>query len=282
MRSILMSAAAIAMLALTSCQKEIDDENGNGGNTTVQAGTRLLKTVTISGADSTQTNFTYNGAGKITYYAASGISGGQPVDLRISLVRNTAGIIQKQITKSVDLLAFGIDSIVSNVNYDAASSRYKNAITMISIFGFTLMDSIAFNYDAGGKLLSQIDYLDDGSGMGYEPITKSEFTYAGNNLLTQKVYSYDTNSSAFVLEETYTFEYDAKINPLQFAAEAPIMGMSQFYSASNVSKTTMVSATTPADNFVSNVTYTYNTANRPLTGIETDGTSTATTTYTYQ
>ena len=131
-------------------------------------------------------------------------------------------------------------------------------------------------------MTSQIDYFDDGSGLGYEPLTKIEFTYNGNNLASQKIYSYESTTSSYTLEDTYTFEYDAKINPMKFSEEAMILGMSQFYSANNITKTTLVSVANPPDNFVANITYTYNSVNRPVTGTEVNGGTTSVTTFTYQ
>jgi len=69
---------------------------------------------------------------------------------------------------------------------------------------------------------------------------------------------------------------------LLFANEAPVMGMTQFYSANNTTKDTYVSVSTPADNYTSNVTYTYNDVNRPLTEVQVNGSVTSNGTFTYQ
>jgi hypothetical protein len=85
----------------------------------------------------------------------------------------------------------------------------------------------------------------------------------------------------FALVETYNFEYDSKTNPLQFTSEASVLGMPNYYSSNNTSKINHVAAS-PANNFVSNITFTYNNSNRPLTSNSVTGTTTTTTTYTYQ
>lgn len=280
MKSVLIAATALFLLA--SCQKEVEDDLGGGGGViTTPLGTQLLRTVTKSGADSTVNHFTYNSSGKLLSAITSGVAGGAPVDLRVFIIRNSNGIIRQHITKSMDLIAFGIDSIVTNISYDAASSRYSHSTTSISFFGINITDSIVYQYDAGGKLLSQIDYLDDGSGMGYLPAVKTEYSYTGANLISQKLYSYDPSSSTYVLDDTFTFQFDGSTNPLQFANEAPILGMTQFFSANNATKTTLVSDADPSTNFVSDVIYTYNTVNRPLTATETNAGTTSVTTFTY-
>lgn len=276
MRKIWLAVAVVAMMTMTACQKETDDD----GPVIPPAGTRLMKTVYKSGADSTVTNYTYNGGGSLSAFAVSGSSGGQPVDLRVTLVRNTSGIITKQVLKSNEFIALGIDSIATVVTYDAGNSRYRHAITSLSFFGFNFTDSLVFNYDAGGKLVSQIDYLDDGGGMGYQPVSKTEYTYSGNNVQSMKIYSYDVGG--YTLEETYTYEYDNKINPMKFSSDAPILGMAQYYSANNATKSTLVSVADPTDNFVADVTYTYNTADRPLTGTEVISGTMSTMLFTYQ
>lgn len=199
----------LTALFLISCQKEIEGTigNSNPGNTN---GAKLVKVVSKSGSDSTVVNYTYNGSGKIINYAVSGIDSGQAIDLRVSFVRNTSGIIQKRIIKTDDLITFGIDSIVTNIGYDATNNRYKSAVTSTSFFGFTFRDSVAFNFDGAGKLASQIDYSNDGFGGVYTIASKIEYTYAGNDILTQKYYSYDAAGSAFTLEETDSYEYDSK------------------------------------------------------------------------
>lgn len=273
---ILTSMLALASLLLFSCQKEKESVGGGGGGTN---STRLVKMVLKSGADSAVEEFTYNSAGKIVGFRLSGAESNQPVDLRLTYIRNSSGIIQKQILKSNDLGTLGLDSIVTVVNYDGANSRYKNAVSEFVLFGFSIRDSIDFQYDGTGRLVSEIDYTD--AGLGMEPSTKTEYTFSGNNLAGEKTYSYDDVAGAFQLEETYTYEYDSKTNPLQFASDAPVLNMNPFYSANNIIKTTLV-ATDPASNYVSTESYTYDSSNRPLTSTGVTGGTTTTTTYYYQ
>ncbi|HTM93199.1 MAG TPA: hypothetical protein VL095_12320 [Flavisolibacter sp.] len=277
MRNLLTAVLAALSIGLFSCQKEVKDIFSNTGGGA--SGTRLIKTVEKMGADSVVTVYTYNSSGKIIKADFVGVEAGQPYSLSYTYVRNSSGVIQKQILESSDFAAAGIDSIVSIVKFDAGSNRYQNSVTDFSLFGIPLLDSVAFQYDGSGRLTSEIDYND--VGFGYLPGWKKEYTYNGTNVATEKYYSFDFTSSDFVLEDTYTYEYDTKINPLQFAADAPVLNLFPFYSSNNLAKLTYV-ASDPADNFTSTINYTYNSSNRPLTDVTTTGSDVSSTTYYYQ
>jgi hypothetical protein len=277
MKNSLTAILAILSFGLFSCQKEVNDIFSNTGGAV--NGTRLIKTVEKTGVDSVVSVYGYNSSGKIIKADIAGVEAGQAYNVSLTYVRNSAGIIQKQILESSDFASIGIDSIVSIVSFDAGNNRYKNSVTNFSLSGIPLVDSIVFQYDASGRLLTEIDYND--AGFGYLPSWKKEYTYNGNNLAAEKYYSYDLASGNFVLEDTGTYEYDAKVNPLQFATDAPIFNLYPFYSANNVTKFTYVTSN-PADNFTSTINYTYNSSNRPLTDVTTTGTEVSSTTYYYQ
>jgi hypothetical protein len=277
MRNLLTAILAVLSVGLFSCQKEVKDIFSNtGGNAN---GTRLTKTIEKMGADSVVTVYGYNSSGKIIKADIVDVESGQAYELSLTYVRNGAGVIQKQILESSDFASVGIDSIVSIVSFDAGSNRYKGSVTDFSLLGIPLLDSVVFQYDASGRLTSEIDYND--VGFGYLPSWKKEYTYNGSNLATEKYYSFDLTSGDFVLEDTSSYEYDSKINPLQFAVDAPVLNLYPFYSANNLTKLTYV-ASDPADNFTSTISYTYNSSNRPLTDVTTTGSDVSSTTYYYQ
>ena len=280
MKKNLLAFCALTALVFASCQQDPDFTDpgttpGGGSDST-----RLMKSVMKTGNDSTVVNFNYTAAGKVASMIYSGADQGQPLNINITLQRNASGIITKQIIKSPEFQTAGIDSIVANVNYDAAASRYKSSVTKLSLLGMNFADSIVFVYDAAGKPTSAINYAIKGTG-GYVIDSKTDYTYSGNNLLSEKVYAFDPASSSYDLEETYTYEYDTKVNPLQFTSEALILGMSQSYSANNLTKITLVAAD-PADNFIQTSTYTYNSANRPRTAASINNGVTSTFSFTYQ
>jgi hypothetical protein len=277
MRNSLTAAFAVLSLGLFSCQKEVKDifSNVSGGAN----GTRLIKTVEKMAADSVVTVYGYNSSGKIIKADIAGVETGQAYDVSLTYVRNSTGVIQKQILESSDFASVGIDSIVSIVSFDAGSNRYKGSVTDFSLLGIPLLDSVVFQYDGSGRLVTEIDYND--VGFGYLPSWKKEYAYNGNNLATEKYYNFDLTSGDFVLEDTGSYEYDTKVNPLQFAVDAPVLNLYPFYSANNVTKFTYV-ANDPADNFTSTINYTYNSSNRPLTDVTTSGSDVSSTSYYYQ
>ena len=280
MKNLLIAGLGLLCLCVISCQKEVDDTLSNSGsNNGGTNSTRLTKTVEKSGADSLVTVYRYSSSGKITGVDMVGVDAGQPYDYYLTYVRNSSGIIQKQIIKSTDLVQFGIDSIVSVVSYDAANNRYKSGVSNLSLMGIPIVDSVVFQYDGSGKLVTEIDYSD--VGFGYLPSWKRVYTYSGNNLGTEKYYSFDINTNNYTLEYTATYEYDTKINPLQFVSDAPLLNLDPFYSANNITKLSYV-ANDPTDNFVSTVSYTYNSSNRPLTDVTATGSEVTTTSYYYQ
>ncbi len=273
------------LLLLTACQKEADLGDpaggiGSGGSGGTTSGTRLIRIGTRTGADTITTSFAYNAAGSISNIAYDGSLSGQLIDAQVRLVRNAAGVIMSYIAKSSIYATIGLDSLVTNYVYDAMAGRYKYGLAKYNAFGTNGSDSAVFSYDASGKLVSGITYHNDGS--GYAPDTKTDYTYSGNNIATQKTYSY--NGTAFDLDELDSYDqYDAKTNPLQFQKDAPIIGLTTFYSANNPTKRTVTdySSGSPVVS-AGTFTYTYNNQNQPLKASGTDGSQSSTSTYTYQ
>jgi hypothetical protein len=260
----LMTLSAMTLF-LFSCQKETGGGNGGGTNNN----TLLTKIVNKTGNDSTTTTFSYNSSQKLTQMRFDGEDdNGAPVDLIQNLVRNSANIVQRVVLKSNQFSQVGIDSIVYNMNYNAGSSRYTSRVAAIEIMGFTIMDSIAIIYDAGGRITSEIDYVGDPVS-GYEQAAKTEYTYNGANLTSIKLYSFDATTNQFTLEQTNLFEYDSKTAPLILSTEGIAVGLPQFFSVNNYTKNTLTSATDPSLNDVETTTYTYNAQDKPLTAATT-------------
>lgn len=279
MKKLLIALSAMA-LVMTACQKEpsFEDPNGNpgsggGGGT---SGTKLARMGVKIGTDSITATFNYQGD-YISKLIQDGSINGQAADAQIEITRNASNLITKTNTQSSVFTQLGIDSIVMNYTIEPGTTRYIKGVSRYEFFGEMVADSIIFNYDGSGKLLSSISYFDDGT--GYVPDSKEEYTYSGNNIATVKSYSYDTDR--FVLDETSTLEYDAKINPLLFQNDGPVLGMTNFYSANNVTKTTIVTVDPPQTSIATN-TYTYDGTNRPTRSQSTDGGITTTVTYYYQ
>ncbi|MEO6071538.1 MAG: hypothetical protein ABIN57_09950 [Chitinophagaceae bacterium] len=270
-----------ALIILQSCQKEVSKENG--GASAAPSGTLLVRSVYKSGTDSSLTTYAYDGARRLTTLNNSGTTSGAPYNTQIKIVRNTSGIIQKMNIKSDQFAQLGIDSLVYVVNYDLTTGRYKSKVFTVDFLVVVLKDSTSYDYDASGKVIRDREFTDDGTAGGYEEVGKTEYTYAGNNIATVKIFSYDVPSNTYTLNETDTYEYDAKTNALQLGNEAFLLGDVSFYGANNVSKLTINVPADPASNQVHTTTYTYNSNNRPLiaTVLMQPG-GTTTTSFTYQ
>lgn len=279
MKSLLTAVLGVMCIALFSCQKEVKDvfsNNGNNGGSSGN-GTKLVRVGTRLGADSITTNFSYNSSSRLSGITYSGSLTGIPITAETRIVRNASNIITSAISKTSAYATLGVDSVVTNCVYDAANSRYKYAVASYSENGVATSDSVVFSY-SGGKLVSSIGYHNDGA--GYQLDSKDSVFYSGNNIASIKSYSY--NGSGFDLDQETKYEqYDNRVNPLYFAEDAPILGMTTYYSANNVVQRTMIDYTT-GDSATGIFTYTYNASNLPSKALSTDGTGTSTSTYYYQ
>jgi hypothetical protein len=288
-KPLLLLTIATSVL-LFSCKKEesIDNSSGGGGGGG-NNGNLLVRTVQKTGSDSSVSTYAYDGSRRLTTFNNSGVESGSPYNSQINLVRNSAGIIQKINVKSNEFAQAGLDSISAKVNYDAATSRYKSMVLSIDFLGLgSLKDSVAFEYDGAGKLVTERNFIDDGTTGGYEQTVKTEYVYNGSNLTTINGYDYDPATNTHTLTTTVNYEFDAKTNPLQLGNETFLLafftGDVSTYSANNITKYTINDVTDPSANQNVTTTYTYNSNNRPLTAslVVQPGGGTATNTYTYQ
>lgn len=278
---ILLSLFVFSSLFLLSCQKEADfangTNNGGGGGT---AGTLLKRIVSKSGSDSSQMVFGYNSSQKLVTLDITSVSGGVSAMIRERAVRDAQGIIQKLIIKSDQYQQYGIDSVVTIMQY--SSGRYTSKVTTIDIVVAVLKDSISLIYDASGRVVSERSYSDFASG-SYEEIGKIDYTYSGNNIATIKSYNYDPTTPSYELAETYTYdEYDSKVSPFSLGNEGFVFDSPAFYSANNPTKSSIAFTGINTENYTT--TYTYNSADRPLTASSNvqPGNLTITGTYYYQ
>jgi hypothetical protein len=265
---------AVASVTLFSCQKEVDSVNngGNGGATDVL----LQKIVSKSGSDSSMLEFGYNSSGKLMTLNTTDVTSGTTSFTRERVERNSQGIIQKLIIKDDVYQQAGLDSVVTTIEY--SGGRYISKVTVIDLGIVVFRDSVALYYDAGGKVTTERIYDDLGTG-SYEENAKIDYTYSGNNMATIKQYSYD--GSAYSLVVTYSYdEYDNKVSPMNISFDAFVFDSPAMFSSNNPTKSSIADSGS-SQTFAT--TYTYNSANKPLTATSTiqPGGSTATATYYY-
>jgi hypothetical protein len=279
MKKIALIVSVLLCLFLVSCQKEVDFANGSGGSgggggTT---GNTLVKTVSKNGSDSIVTVYTYNANKLLIGHKMSGISQGVDVTNENKYYRNAAGIITRFIQINPNLVAAGIDSVVSIVHYDAATSRYTSVISEIGLLGFTVVDSSLLVYDAGGKVIRDDVYQGSPSlGMPMELSLKTSYTYGTNGNVTQlDQYSHDPSTGSDDLVSTVKYTYDSKGNAFTATTaflksnEAFAIGHGDWVSTNNATKIELTSTVAPAANRTITVVYTYNSSNRPGTSVNT-------------
>jgi len=253
------------LFVFTACQKEpdfIDTGNSSGnGDGTINSGL-LVRSVEVNGADSTAIAYAYNTAGRLTQLDVSSTAASP---FTYKLLRNTNGIITQTVAISPDLAAIGIDSLVTNVFYNASAARYTYTRYDLNVGGVAYSDSTAFAYDASGNLTSAISYQKVML-LPYAPSSRTDYSYSNGNVATEKAFDYDVTTSAWSLLATSAYTYDAKTNPLKLGAEAMIIGLTTFFGPNNTMGLTYTDATDPTNNYTQASTYTYNSASKPSSG----------------
>jgi hypothetical protein len=278
MKNILTAFLACLCVGLFSCQKEVDDIFAGNSNNSPEL---LTKIVAHSGSDSAVVEYSYNSKNQLIAMNNYGVDAGTPISRIEKFIRNGQGIITQIITKDADLASSGIDSVISKVNYNGG--RYSSRVSVIDFFGaFIFKDSSAMSYDGTGNVVLVEEFLDLGLGTGYEPFLKTEYTYSGKNIAAVKTYSYDDASAAYVEEVVETYTYDSKSAPLVLGNDAFAIGNYVLYSANNFVKYVIVSSSDPTQSETEDVTYVYNSSNKPSSATAViQGGSTATITYFY-
>jgi hypothetical protein len=281
---LITTLSVLASLFLVSCQKEADFSNnsGNGGNNgggTTGSGL-LTKIVSKSGSDSSILAFGYNSSKKIITLNTTIVSGGTTSPVQERVERNSQGIITKLIIKSDFYQQSGFDSVETIIHY--TGGRYTSRVTSFDAVVIVLKDSVSMIYDGTGKVVTEKDYLDFGTG-SYEEKGKIDYTYSGSNIASIKNYSYDASSASYSLDQTYTYDqYDNKISPMSMGIEGFLFDSAPFYSSNNPTKSSVSSPL--GGTYTYTTTYTYNSSNKPVTAMSTiqPGNSIATGTYYYQ
>ena len=190
--------------------------------------------------------------------------------------RNSQGIIQKLIVKDDQYQQLGLDSVVTVMEY--SSGRYVSKVTTIDMGIVVFKDSVVLIYDGGGNVVTERIYDDLATGT-YEENAKIDYTYSGSNIATIKQYSYDGSTYSLVVTDSYD-EYDNKVSPMNIGFDAFVFDSPAMYSSNNPTRSS-ISDQSSSQTFTTS--YTYNPANKPLTGtsIIQPGNSTATATYYY-
>lgn len=276
MRKIIALTALV--LFISACQKETSYEdpangNGGGGGGGSTNGTKLVMLTQKRDDDTSTATFKYNSSNRIIEHVIKQTKGSISATLTATITRNSSNVITKLVLSSPELIAVGISDIIHTFYYDQ-SKRCKYIITKVTMQGTEFSDSTLFSYDASNRLESMIQYAD--GGRGYDLYSKGVLTYTGSNVSKEETFLAN-GMGGYDIETTSTYEYDSKVNPLMYSDEAyALMFLNSyptFYSVNNITKKTVIQADPPAMES-GNVTYTYNSDNRPATATSTaDGLS---------
>lgn len=256
----LAAIAGLALFLLAGCQKEIDWGSGASANQL------LVRVVARSGAsDSTITTYSYNTQRKLIGEMTLAVTGGNTIQTELVLYRNTSGVITQSVQKSPDLVAAGIDSILTRFYY--ANNRYTAGVFSLNVAGLSFTDSAVYTYDANERIISDQHLLKSSLFPLPIPITilKNVYTYSadGKNLTKQEQSTPTTPGGPLSPASSQTYTYDAKINPLILLNEAIILNRPDWFNANNVLSNQFASATDPTQNFTIDNTYRYNASNKP-------------------
>ena len=262
----------LVFISLFSCQKERDFANrnngGNGGNSSDEL---LVKMVQKTGSDSLVTTYSYNGNKKLISLKELGIDDQRnSINREYHYHRNASGIVTDYSMIDPDLIAAGIDSLTTMVQYNSSASRYSSYVLKVSVSGFNFLDSSVFVYDGSGKIIGE-DLYESPSGVGndYYLSGKINYNYSANGNLSQLDIHDLGTSGAEIFSATTKVGYDTKINPLHFDNEAFAMGHPEWVSANNIANEQLSDSNGPADDQTVTMTYTYNSSNKPKTSITT-------------
>ncbi|HEX5025540.1 MAG TPA: hypothetical protein VFV68_09715 [Agriterribacter sp.] len=283
MKSTLWTILCLVALFTGSCQKEASFKQDNDppaidppavSDTILSAENGgLLRRMVLQyegEQDSMVFAFKYDGNGKLVELYGVNEGPADADDNLFSLLqqfdRNANGVAQK--IKIVSYLYYGANnpqlhwSANYDVHYDETTSRYTYALMTGTGESEPLNDSIAYSYASNGLINVVAEYhlepndtaqLDD----------KFEYTYDANGRISvQKatsVRNYPNREDWFINQ----FEYDAKVNPMNFGQELLLTGELVISSPTPNNITRCTNAINSEESYT--VQYTYNDSNKPKT-----------------
>jgi hypothetical protein len=229
----------------------------------------LVRTEEKNGTDSLVSVYTYNADKKLIGLKITGTDQGADASREFKYYRNASGIVTHYSATSPDLVATGVDSLLTIVHYNIATSRYTSYVLNINISGFILLDSSVYVYDGSGKIIGENAYQSpSGAGNDYYLTGKATYTYSNGNISQLDIHDFD-QSGAETFTVTEKFQFDSKRNPLQFGNDGFAMGHPEWASVNNITSGQSSDSNGPADDQTLTVSYTYNSDDKPGTSVRT-------------
>jgi hypothetical protein len=259
MRKIYILPVLLAIV-LFSCQKEIDWGTGNNGTD----GDLLIRAlqITPSTNDTNILTFQWDATKRLIEYRSAGKVNGIATNITDRITRLSDGKIRNIVFKS-SLTAGFIDSVVYTPYYSGTQLAYV-IDTQYTLIG-QLRDSMAYNYNAGGRVSLKDTYMDVFGFLTHT--TRETYTYDANgNLLADSIFI-PNGGGGFDLASVSTNTFSPHKNMVVLGEESYIV-----IGASNVSKNFATSTVTDAS-AAGGTSYTgtfsllqYNSFDRPTQG----------------
>ena len=290
------------IILLSSCQKEINFDSGNGGTGSGGNGGGgntsglLVKTIAVTGTETQTTLYTYDAQKRLETMTISGTSGGMALDSYTKYFRDGSGRIVKVIQKLADLMGVPSDTSVRIYHYPDATTRdydYSVQDMSINMGGMTMstIDSSVYTYTAG-KMSSFRSFMSSSLAPGVPMMeSRTDFNYDASNKVTgMKVYNDASNPGGpleLFADYKYTYASTSVSNVYMAANGAQNFALNGLPNTSTniITKMETVSnAVSPALTVVITTTYVNGAGNKPVSGTAvsvTTGQPTQTTNYSF-
>lgn len=254
----------LLLIVLFSCQKEIDWSTPP----VVNNGPVLYRIKSKTGStDTTQTDYFYDANNRIIRELINGTGSGQNLNNELIISRNGSGVITKTVQKAAALQAAGIDSVVTTYSYNASSSQYTYSVFELTVAGFTVRDSAVYTYGSGRISKDEHYLLVIGLPIPLPAVLSARNTYTysadGKNLLSVATDAATMPGGPLTPATAQTFSVDTKVNALTILNEGVLLGRVGLYNANNNTKAIVTNTIDPSQDFTMDITYTYNTSNKP-------------------
>lgn len=244
-------------MVFVSCSKEESLENGGGGGGST--GGALLVKVETTGANASTQELIYDSNNRLAKFIVSSSATGISQVSTYTITRDAQGRVSKI---SQEIPGAGGGSSETMYYYQSASStKLKYGKVTIGQAGFSITDSVAYEYTGNNLTKSSHYYSLDG--VNYELFYYFSFKYdARGNVTEQRLFQDD----GFGLEElqVVTSQFDDKANPCNFNDDAFLeQGMGAFVSTNNAVRQTIRVLVDPPITLEGSGTYEYRSDGKP-------------------
>ena len=255
--------------SMFSCQKKVDwlidpvtKEVLDSSNVQVNPSELLTKIVAVTGNETIESNFIYDGKNNLISEQHKGIENGFAVDTYKKYYRDTTGKIVRVALKSKQ----EVDTVYTRITCD---DYYTNTLlytlSQYQRQGQVIRDSVTYVYDGNGHIGIQKVYRLKALG-DYRLVEQYEYSFSGGNLVVVKNFIDSSNTSNLVVAGVRHFSYDTRLNPLKLKNEAIVMGKPEWASANNLVSIDLENKLAPGDNYKVQSKLFYSTSRKPVYG----------------